>query len=498
MAALFLNAGFAQHQNAVSVFDGGQAVGNRQRGAALGQLIQALPNQNLTLVVQRACGFVQQQDGRVLQKYPRNADALFLPAGKLDSAFAYIGIIPVFQLPHKAISTGQPGGGNDLLPRGTRLAVSDVFGHRAAEQVNILLHHANGIAQAAQGNMADVLPVNQNLAAGHIIKARDQVAQGGFSAAGRPNQRQILAGADVQVYMTQHLVVVVRVFKAHIAELNAAFFHLQRFGVGGVSDLNGGIDNVKKALNAGHAALELLGKLHNAADGGNQSGNIQHIGNQIASADGAIYQRKAACHNDHQIHQPVKQPGGGVERGHGMVGFLLDGLERGVALLELFVLFLFRGERLHNPLAQQAVLNRSVQLADLEPLAAERGAKLQVQLDGYNRHQGHAGKHHQSQRYAGPAQDDERSRNFDARNKKFFRAVVGEFGHIKQVVGNAAHDLPNFGIGIIGVAQPLQVGKGIPPHIGLNVNAHDVAGAGHKILCGTINQPQNEIQQGEL
>ena len=38
VAALFLNAGFAQHQNAVSVFDGGQAVGNRQRGAALGQL----------------------------------------------------------------------------------------------------------------------------------------------------------------------------------------------------------------------------------------------------------------------------------------------------------------------------------------------------------------------------------------------------------------------------------------------------------------------------
>ena len=97
VAALFLNAGFAQHQNAVSVFDGGQAVGNRQRGATLGQLIQALPNQNLTLVVQRACGFVQQQDGRVLQKYPRNADALFLPAGKLDPAFAYIGIIPVFQ-----------------------------------------------------------------------------------------------------------------------------------------------------------------------------------------------------------------------------------------------------------------------------------------------------------------------------------------------------------------------------------------------------------------
>ena len=68
----------------------------------------------------------------------------------------------------------------------------------------------------------------------------------------------------------------------------------------------------------------------------------------------------------------------------------------------------------------------------------------------------------------------------------------------KSIILEQYHDLPNFGIGIIGVAQPLQVGKGIPPHIGLNVNAHDVAGAGHKILCGTINQPQNEIQQGEL
>ena len=167
------------------------------------------------------------------------------------------------------------------------------------------------------------------------------------------------------------------------------------------------------------------------------------------------------------------------------------------ALLER-VLLLFRGERLHNPLAEQAVLNRSVQLADLEPLAAERGAKRQVQLDGYNRHQGHAGKHHQSQRYAGSAQDDERSRNFDARNKKFFRAVVGRIRSASNRSLVMRPAVCNFGIGIIGVAQPLQVGKGIPPHIGLNVNAHDVAGAGHKILCGTINQPQNEIQQGEL
>ncbi len=109
-----------------------------------------------------------------------------------------------------------------------------------------------------------------------------------------PTSARFSPGRMFRVYMTQHLVVVVRVFKAHIAELNAAFFHLQRFGVGGVSDLNGGVSIMsKKALDAGDAALELLGKFNNAPDGGNQSGNIQHIGNQIrASADGAIYQAK--------------------------------------------------------------------------------------------------------------------------------------------------------------------------------------------------------------
>ena len=102
--------------------------------------------------------------------------------------------------------------------------------------------------------MADVLPVNQNLAAGHIIKARDQVAQGGFAAAGRPNQRQILAGANVQVYMTQHLVMIVRVFKAHIAELNAALGVFEVRHTGAVGHINGCVQQLGDAVEGGFAA----------------------------------------------------------------------------------------------------------------------------------------------------------------------------------------------------------------------------------------------------
>ena len=58
MAAFFLNAVLAQNEDAVGVLDGRQAVGNRQRCAALRQFVQALADQNLALVVQGARGLV--------------------------------------------------------------------------------------------------------------------------------------------------------------------------------------------------------------------------------------------------------------------------------------------------------------------------------------------------------------------------------------------------------------------------------------------------------
>ena len=48
---------------------------------------------------------------------------------------------------------------------------------------------------------------------------------------------------------------------------------------------------------------------------------------------------------------------------------------------------------------------------------------------------------------------------FSPAMKKFFRTVVGEFRYIKQVVGDAPHDLAHLGIGKVAVGQLLQVVK---------------------------------------
>ena len=473
-------------------------MGDRQGRAALGQLVKALADQDLALVVQRTGGLVQQQDARVLQKYAGDGKALLLPARKLDAALTDIGVVAVLQCADKAVGSGQTGGLLDLGAGRTGAAVGDVLRHGAAEQIDILLHHADGLAQAAQCDAAHILPVDQDLAARHIIKAGDQVAERGLAAAGGADQRNILAGADFEIDMAQDLIVIIGVLKADIAEVDAALPHLQRLRTGKVGDGDGGVHDLGKALNAGHAALELLGKFHDAADGSDQCGDIQHIGHQIARADGTVHEGKTAGQNDDKIHQAVKKAGGGVEGRHGVIAQRLDFFKIAVALLKLFALQILGRKGLDHPLAEQTVLNGGVQFTDLKALLAEPLAQLVVQFDRDNAHQRHTGKDNEGQRYVGLTEDHERGGDLYACNEKLLRAVVGKLGHIEQVVRDAAHDLADLGVVVVGVVELQQMVKGIAAHIGLDMHAHDMANAGHKVAGCTVNDAQHKVERRQL
>ena len=139
--------------------------------------------------------------------------------------------------------------------------------------------------------MADILPVDEDAAVRHLVKAGDQVAQSGLAAAGSAHQCQPLPGVDVQTDIVQHLVVVIRVLKADVLEPDRAGAGLQWHGVRGVLNGHRGVHDLGKALDAGHAALELLGKLHDAPDGGDEGGDIQHIGHKVTGGDPAVHQR---------------------------------------------------------------------------------------------------------------------------------------------------------------------------------------------------------------
>ena len=80
MRSFFNNAAVAHHDNAVGLLDGSQAVGDDDAGPAVHQAFQCLLNQPFGFIIQRAGGFVEQQDGCVFQDGACNGNTLPLAA----------------------------------------------------------------------------------------------------------------------------------------------------------------------------------------------------------------------------------------------------------------------------------------------------------------------------------------------------------------------------------------------------------------------------------
>ena len=68
MRARLLHLAAVQHDDAVGVADGGQAVGDHERGAALHQVRERLLHEPLGFGVERRGGLVEDQDRRVLEE----------------------------------------------------------------------------------------------------------------------------------------------------------------------------------------------------------------------------------------------------------------------------------------------------------------------------------------------------------------------------------------------------------------------------------------------
>ena len=173
-------------------------------------------------------------------------------------------------------------------------------------------------------------------------------------------------------------------------------------------------------------------------------------------------------------------------------------LEILVALSEFLALFVLGGEGLHHTLTQQAVLDGGIQLTDLDALLAEACPQTAVQVHRHHAHQRHTGKHCQGQRDACAAQDDKGRYDLDARDEKLLRAVVGELGHVKQIVGDAPHDGAHLGVVVVGVIQLQQVVKGIPAHIRFDMHAHDMADAGHIIAGCAVDDAQHKVERRQF
>ncbi len=86
------------HGDAIGIENGGEAVGDHNRGTPLKQLCQGLLNVAFRAGVERRGGFVQDQDLGVFEEGPGNGQALLLAPREHGAALTDLGPKPLGQL----------------------------------------------------------------------------------------------------------------------------------------------------------------------------------------------------------------------------------------------------------------------------------------------------------------------------------------------------------------------------------------------------------------
>ena len=105
-------------------------------------------------IKERGCGFVQNDDRRVLHNCPGDGNALALAAGKRAACLADDGVKAVRQCHDKVVVAGFFCGGLHLLHGGVGLAKADIVGDGVREQIDPLEHEG----EIADGAVIAVFP----------------------------------------------------------------------------------------------------------------------------------------------------------------------------------------------------------------------------------------------------------------------------------------------------------------------------------------------------
>lgn len=136
------NVAGLHHQNLVSIFDGGQAMGHNKACAPFINSSKASWHQHLGAGVNAGGGLIQNQNRRTPQHDPRNTEQLPLSLADIAAVLGNLRIIPIRQTADKAMGARLLGCGYDLLTGGVRFAVGDVFCNCTGFEPCFLQHHA--------------------------------------------------------------------------------------------------------------------------------------------------------------------------------------------------------------------------------------------------------------------------------------------------------------------------------------------------------------------
>src|SRR5260370_42311354 len=148
---------------------------NHKHSAPRHEIMQRGLLQRLRLAVESGRRLVQNQYGRVLQQSTRDSNALTLAPGKPHTPFSDDRIVTRWKSENEFVRQGSAGRSFNFLLRNIGLAVSNVVASCIVEQHRVLRDDSDLRSQRSKSDIADVIAIDKQAAAGHIEKTGNQM-----------------------------------------------------------------------------------------------------------------------------------------------------------------------------------------------------------------------------------------------------------------------------------------------------------------------------------
>ena len=144
------------------------------------------------------------------------------PGREPAAALAEHGLVALRQALDELVRADELGGRDDPLERAVGGAERDVLGDRAGEQLDLLRHDPDLLAQHGRRPQADVEIVDQHAAVLGPVEAEQELRDGALARARRADQPQDLAGHDLEIDPVERERAVRAVAVAHLLEADVA------------------------------------------------------------------------------------------------------------------------------------------------------------------------------------------------------------------------------------------------------------------------------------
>ncbi|CAM5716648.1 hypothetical protein STENM223S_01189 [Streptomyces tendae] len=139
------------------------------------------------------------------QQEPGDGHALALTAGEPVAALADHGVEAVGQGPYEGVEAGAAQGVPEVVLGRLRAGQQQVGADGVVEEVAVLGDHAEGRAQGARGQVADVDAADPDGALVDVVEPRQQLGDRRLAGAGRADERDGLAGFGAEGDAVQDL-----------------------------------------------------------------------------------------------------------------------------------------------------------------------------------------------------------------------------------------------------------------------------------------------------